>query len=172
MSQSKGLLGIALFATAICVACDSPARPVQQLELQGLRQTTATDSVGTPVTSTTAETTPVYTGPPVQIRGVVRSSELKQPGPDTLVNSVRVAGVRVAAMPVTDLRTSPPTTGAVEAETTTNANGEFTLPPVAGGPYVVTFTPPAGSAYGGVWVTAMVDERTGQYPWWVTLFKR
>lgn len=166
MSQSKRLLGITLVAAAVYAGCESPTR-VPQLELQGLTQATATDSAGSPVPPGTAEATPGY------IRGVVRSSELTRPnGPDTLVNSVRVAGVRVAALPVTDLSTSPPTTGAVAAEVTTNANGEFVLPQLEGGPYVVTFTPPAGSPYQGVWVMVTIDSKTADHAWWVTLFKK
>ncbi|HEX6050661.1 MAG TPA: carboxypeptidase-like regulatory domain-containing protein, partial [Gemmatimonadaceae bacterium] len=151
MSQSKRLLGVTLFAAAMCVGCESPTR-APQLDLQGLRQSTPTDSAGSPVPPGSSEATPGY------IRGVVRSSELKQPtGPDTLVNSVRLAGVRVVALPVTDLTKLPPTTGAAAAEVTTNANGEFTLPQLPGGPYVVTFTPPAGSDYQGVWTVATID---------------
>ena len=166
MSQSKRLLGVTLFAVVLCAGCESPTR-VPQFDLQGLTQTTATDSAGSPLPPGNAEATPGY------IRGVVRSSELQRPeGPDTLVNSVRLAGVRVAALPVTDLSTSPPTTGATAAEVTTNANGEFTLPRLPGGLYVVTFTPPVGSDYQGVWTIVTINSSTADYPWWVTLFKR
>jgi hypothetical protein len=166
VSDPKRLLGITLLAAVICAGCESPTR-APQLDLKGLRQATPTDSAGSPVPPGTTEATPGY------IRGVVRSSELKQPtGPDTLVNSVRLAGVRVAALPVTDPSTSPPATGAVAAEVTTNANGEFTLPQLPGGAYVVTFTPPAGSDYQGVWTMTTINSRTADYPWWVTLFKR
>jgi hypothetical protein len=104
---------------------------------------------------------------------VVRSSEVSRiQGGDTLVNSVRIAGVRVAAHPVTDLSTSPPGTGAVVAEVSTNANGEFVLPQLPGGPYVVTFTPPAGSSYQGAWTMATISSTSSDYAWWVTLFKR
>lgn len=166
MSQSKRLVALTLFAAVLCAGCESPTR-VPQFDLEGLTQATATDSAGTPVPPGTAEATPGY------IRGVVRSSELERPeGSDTLVNSVRLAGVRVAALPVTDVNTSPPTTGAALAEVTTNANGEFTTPQLEGGPYVVTFTPPAGSNYQGVWTMVTINSTTADTPWWVTLFKR
>ena len=41
-----------------------------------------------------------------------------------------------------------------------------------GGNYVVTINPPAGSIYGGVWVTATVHGTSHEFPWWVVLWKK
>jgi hypothetical protein len=51
----------------------------------------------------------------------------------------------------------------------TDANGHFQLPTLAGGDYVVAFSPPEGSNYRGVWATATVSNHSADYPWWVVL---
>jgi hypothetical protein len=58
------------------------------------------------------------------------------------------------------------------ASTITGADGKFTLPTIAGGPYAVTFTPPNGSIYGGVWVTGTIHSASHEFPWWVVLWKK
>jgi hypothetical protein len=167
VSTSKCVLAVTLCAAALCASCDSPTPAQPNEPLLGLAQASATDSAGRPVPpgGTTAPT-------PGHVRGVVRTSELTRPGTDTLVNSVRLGGVRVTALPVTDLSASPPKTAAAAADVITNANGEFTLPELPGGPYVVTFTPPTSSPYQGAWVMATISSSSADYPWWVTLFKK
>ena len=65
-----------------------------------------------------------------------------------------------------------PTLGAAAATVTTGTHGKFQLPTLAGGTYVVTFTPPATSIYGGVWVTAATSANSNEHPWWVILWKK
>jgi hypothetical protein len=131
--------------------------------LQGLRSTSATDSAGN-----AAPTQPPQMAGPGYFRGVVRTSQLTAGGPDTLANSVRVANVQVTAYQ----RRPDGTAGTQVASTTTNDRGEFQLATMPGGEYIVTFVPPSGSAYQGVWVTAEAHPRSHEWPWWVTLPKK
>ena len=64
-----------------------------------------------------------------------------------------------------------PELGPVEQSVTTGADGKFALT-LSGGSYVVTFTPPANSIYGGVWVTASTSATSNDWPWWVILWKK
>ena len=174
----KGLASTAcraLLAAALLSACggeggttDPSADP-----LRGLRATTATDSAGTnTVTQDTARATP---GPvpdslaagPGYFRGVVRSSE-GTAGPDTLASSVRLKDVLVVAYPWR----ADGSLGPAAASATTNDRGEWQLATIPGGPYKVTFTPPANGAYAGVWVTSTAHPRSHEWPWWVTLPRR
>ena len=172
-----------LVGIVACAADHSPTGTSDPTPLRGLRQAGATDSSGTPVPSGTGTGNPVpgpdtTSGNPTQpadntpgyVHGVVRASDLVQ-GPDTLVSSVRIANVRVAAYPVTDWSSTAPQphTGSLAAEVFTDSNGEFTLPTLAAGHYVVTFTPPQDSKYQGVWVTTTISGSSKDYPWWVTL---
>jgi hypothetical protein len=80
----------------------------------------------------------------------------------------RLGGVAIAVYPQLTGGATP-TVGAVVASTVTGTDGKFTLPTLPGGMYVVTFTPPNGSVYGGVWVTATAYDGSSEYPWWVVL---
>src|SRR4029079_10576674 len=177
----------ALGALAAILACSNDGTPVgadAPDHLKGLKQATPTDSTGNPVSTSgtgvgnpspgidTANGNPIRPSDttPGYVYGVVRASESVQ-GPETRTNSVRIANVRVAAFPVSDwTSTAPqPNTGPLAAEVFTNANGEFQLPELPAAHYVVTFTPPSGSKYLGVWVTGTINGRSKDYPWWVTL---
>ena len=46
------------------------------------------------------------------------------------------------------------------------------MPELAGGEYVVTFTPPTGSIYRGVYAWGPVHSHTYDYPWFVVLPKK
>jgi hypothetical protein len=153
------LVAVAAFAM---MSCSEGAAPVEGGPLSGLAKSTLTDSAGTTPPPTPASPSPGY------FRGVVRSSEGAQ-GPDTLGTSIKIPNVRVAAYPRLTSAPGDTKTGPLAASVTTDANGLFQLPELAGGEYVVTFTPPDGSKYLGVWVTATAHGQSSQYPWWVTL---
>jgi hypothetical protein len=52
---------------------------------------------------------------------------------------------------------------------TTDASGYFQFPTIAGGAYVVTVVPPAGSAFTGTYITASVSNVSNSGTWWVVL---
>ena len=92
-------------------------------------------------------------------------------GPDTIGSAIRVANVAVVVYPETgwDSQNAVPRLGNPVASFTTNANGEFQSPTIAGGTYIVTFTPPAGSPYKGVYVTGLVYDTSDTGQWWIAL---
>lgn len=149
-------------AAASLVACSEGAAPIENGPLTGLAKSTVTDSGGSTMPTPPASPTPGY------FRGVVRSSE-GAAGPDTLGTSVKIPNVRVAAYPRLASAPDDTRTGPLAASVVTDANGLFQLPELPGGEYVVTFTPPEGSKYLGVWVTATAHSQSHTYPWWVTL---
>src|SRR5262245_20291605 len=144
------------------MACSDGAAPIEGGPITGLAKSTLTDSAGT--TPPPAPSTPTAG----YFRGVVRGSEGAQ-GPDTLGTSVKIPNVRVAAYPRLASSPGETKTGPLAASVLTGSDGAFNLPELAGGEYVVTFTPPEGSKYSGVWVTATAHSQSSQYPWWVTL---
>jgi hypothetical protein len=171
-SSSAGLI----LAFTFAIACADGATSLDKTPLEGLLRAEATDSAGSsPPRNDTAQVEP---GPPCDscnaaagpgyFRGVVRGSEIVS-GPDTLAGSVRIENVRVSAYPIVQPSPGEPRTGPVAASVITNSKGEFQLPTLSSGEYVVTFVPPEGSKYQGVWVTAWANKHSGDYPWWVTL---
>ena len=91
------------------------------------------------------------------------------PGPDSLATAERLAGVRVTAyagVPVPSGGTAP---GREVAAVTTGASGEFRLPDLPGGDYVVAFAPPASSPHRGVWTVARAWSGSGDGGWVILL---
>jgi hypothetical protein len=171
---------VVILALSGAIACaDQGGTDVHQGPLAGLKQSSATDSSGTALPPTSGHDSAAAdpggsTGgldtlhsEPGYFRGYVRSSEVVQ-GTDTLAGSVRIADVKVDAY--TRLGNGDP--GVLTASVTSNAQGEWQLPTLAAGHYVVTFTPPANSGYQGVWVTATPNSHSHEWPWWVTLPKK
>lgn len=157
--------GAALFLTACDALTSDPARS----PLDGLAYVVGEDSVGN-------VPPPPPPGPaaPGYVHGTVLGPwEGAGPPDDSLANAPRVAGVVVAAyrLPASGTVT-PDNLGEIVASAVTAADGKFTLPTMAGGAYAVTFTPPAGSIYGGVWVTASIHATSHEFPWWVVLWKK
>lgn len=93
-------------------------------------------------------------------------------GGDTLSTSPRVVGARIAAFQVTGGTPASPTLGPQVTSVTTGADGKFTTASIPGGNYVFTITPPAGSAYQGVWVTTHINAASSTWPWWIVLPKK
>jgi hypothetical protein len=165
-----------LVSVVALVAACTEGTPTEgdQSPLAGLARSAASDSAGNAPPGTAPDTAQAIPGLPDSLnagpgyfRGIVRSSESVQ-GPDTLADSKRLADVKVVAYP----RQANGEPGAQAASVITNAQGEWQLPALPSGNYIVTFTPPASSAYQGIWVIATAHPRSHEWPWWVTLPKR
>ena len=81
-----------------------------------------------------------------------------------------LAGVRVTAY----VRINPTATdsngvGPQAASVLTDAAGIFQLPVLAGGEYIVTFSPPEGSKYRGGWSIGLADATSNASRWWIML---
>ena len=158
-------LALGLFAGAL-VACgsDNPTAS-DDSPLAGLTKTEGRDSTGTSVPNPPTPGTPGY------FRGTVLGPSVPGAGNDSLATAPRISGVVVTAYP----RLSdgvPPEVGAAAATVTTGSDGKFQLPTLSAGEYVVTFNPPSGSIYTGVWVTATAYAGSSEWPWWVVLPKK
>ena len=167
MKQFSGRAFALLFAltSGLAVACsDDDPTGTDDSPLAGLAQQSGKDSVGNPLPPKPA--TPV----PGSFHGTVLAPSTGITG-DTLANAPRISGVVVKAMKVTGGTQADPELGPVEQTVTTGADGKFALT-LSGGEYVVTFTPPASSIYGGVWVTASTSATSNNWPWWVSLWRK
>lgn len=164
---ARSTLLLALVA-GVTVACsdDDPAGP-DSSPLRGLVQSEGRDSVGNTLPPPPqGELTPGY------FHGKVLGTAPPGSGNDSLATMPRIAGVRVVAYPKTGDGPNGPEVGAEAASVTTGSDGSFQLPVLPHGEYVVSFTPPANSEYGGVWVTAIAHGHSHDYPWWVVLWKK
>jgi hypothetical protein len=157
-SQKVLILCAAAFLAAAC-GDNGPTSPGGGV-LAGLNLTETNDS------------TPANT-PPDNGTGIVHGTVLGQSQPgligDTLATAPRIAGVVVTVyLP----GSSSDTPGPQVATLTTGADGTFTLPALSAGNYVVTFVPPSGSGYNGVYVTGHVSSISATYPWWIVLSRK
>ena len=158
------LLALAL-VSALTVACSDSPTETENSPLAGLAQRDGKDSVGNPLP-------PPPTNPtPGSFHGTVLGPSAPGSVGDTLATAPRISGVVVTAFPITGGTQADPDLGPAEKTATTGADGKFALT-LAGGDYVVTFTPPASSIYGGVWVTAATSATSNDHPWWVILWKK
>lgn len=166
MKRLSGHVFAAFFALAsgFAVACDDGTTDPEDSPLAGLAQRDGKDSVGNPLPP------PPSTPVPGGFHGTVLGPST--PGMvDTLATAPRISDVVVKAYKVIGGSEVEPELGAVEQTATTGADGKFALT-LSGGNYVVTFTPPANSIYGGVWVTASTSATSNDWPWWVILWKK
>lgn len=164
--SSQSALLVALLA-GIAVACsdNNPTDPASS-PLSGLAREDTRDSVGN-----APPPPPVGTPTPGSVRGTVLGPSDPGAGNDSLETAPRVAGATVTAYPLEAMGVEPEL-GPAAASVVTDANGRFNLPELPGGEYVVTFNPPANSAYGGVWVTTVIHAGSNEHPWWVVLWKK
>jgi hypothetical protein len=145
---------------AIAIACaDGASSPIVRSPLDGLVEVGSNDSV------------PGYPPPqpaptPGTFHGVVRGYE---PGPDSGVAPVKLADVRVTAYERVSMSTDSIGVGTVAASVQSDANGDWQLPTLPGGEYVVTFDPPSGSRYRGVWTVATAYSGSNDFRWFVML---
>jgi len=161
-----GILILFAMAAGLSVACSDSTSNSDDSPLAGLAPRTASDSVGNPPPPPPANPTPG------SFHGTVLGPSLPGAGNDSLATAPRVSGVAVVAYLVTGGSQADPTLGPAAASVTTGADGKFQLPTLSGGEYVVTFTPPANSIYGGVWVTSTTSATSNDHPWWVILWKK
>lgn len=163
MRTPRAVLAVALMAL-VSVACAESTAPDNSIEaLAGLVSSTPQDSAGNTTTPPPGAAGVGY------FRGYVRGPNTPGTGGDTLATSPRIAGVVVRAYPITAYTADGPELGASAGEVTTDAEGAFTFPTIPGGEYAVTFRPPAGSGYQGIWVTGPIHPTSHEWPWWVTL---
>jgi hypothetical protein len=168
-------LAIAL-VTTLAIGCADNGLPtsVDDSPLKGLAHAGTPDSGTTtppppPAPGDTDSTTaPPPSGPGV-FRGYVRGQAEPGTGPDTMTNAPKLANVKVTAYPISQTPTDTLVIGEAAASVLTNANGEWTLPSLPGGTYAVTFVPPAGSKYRGVYAFGPLNSQSVNYPWWVVL---
>jgi len=112
-------------------------------------------------------------GPPPAVqgdgffRGVVKGYS-EADFPDTLRSAKPLANVTATAYPA-ELTDRDPKLGPPASVVTTNANGVFTFPTLAGGLYVVTFVPPSGAGYESAWTLATAHSGSGDRPWTIML---
>jgi hypothetical protein len=126
--------------------------------LTGLKETTTHDSN----TSNPGGSGPGY------FHGTVLGQSAPGGGTDTLATAPRIANVKVTIYQGVQTA-SGVTTGTEQGSVVTDASGQFTLPTLPGGLYVVTFVPPTGSPYHGVYAFGTLSSVSGTYPWWVVL---
>jgi hypothetical protein len=161
-----GVLLLFTLTAGLAIACSDDPTGTDNSPIAGLAQREGSDSTGNPLPPPPANPTPG------SFHGTVLGPSTPGTGGDTLATAPRVAGVVVAAYLVTGGTEANPTLGPVAASATTGADGKFALTTLSGGTYVVTFTPPANSIYGGVWVTAATSATSNDWPWWVVLWKK
>lgn len=167
----KTALAVVCVASLAIACAEKAVTPVEPSPLTGLQRAESTDSTGAPppdsVTAPPTDPSPGY------VHGTVLGPSAPGAGNDSLNTAPRIAGVKVTAYPRV-----PPTAadtigvGPAVATVTTGADGKFQLPTLPGGEYLVTFVPPEGSMYGGVWVSGSINGRSGEWPWWVVLWKK
>ena len=88
-------------------------------------------------------------------------------GNDSLATAPRVANVTVTVDQETHGIEGEVESGALIRSVQTDANGQFQTTTVPAGDYVITFVPPAGSAYAGVYAFGHLSQSSSNYPWWL-----
>lgn len=161
----KAALAVAVLATLAIACADSGTGPSDLSPLAGMLEGTSNDSSGNPPPSN--PTSPGY------VQGTVLGPSAPGAGNDSLNTAPKIAGVKVVAYP----RVAPTAQdtigiGPAAATVVTGADGTFQLPTVPGGEYIVTFTPPDGSIFGGVWVSGPIHDKSHEWPWWIVLWKK
>ena len=123
--------------------------------------------------SSTASPTSTPTAGPEETPGFFRGTVYGYvPGPDSIATATPLAGVRVTAyvgVPTPAGVTGP---GDEVAATVTDALGEWRLPEVPYGAYVIAFAPADGMPYRGAWTVARAWSGSGAGRWVVYLGPR
>ena len=158
------LVGVAVLTRGILACADGGSAPIGDSPLSGLSRVSTNDSTGAPVPAPPANLSPGY------FRGTVRGYSTAS-GPDTMATAVKLANVRVTAYPRIESRTDTLGTGPAAGSVLTDANGEFTMPTIPGGEYIVTFNPqaPEDTQYRGVFTVATIHADSHESPWFIML---
>ena len=159
-SQSVGSL-LSVLALVVVQACNDGTSPVAP-SLAGLSRVATTDT-GT----STPPPPPVGVG---SFHGVIRG--YRSGVVDTMSTEVLLEGVRVTAYSRVVTASDTVGVGPQAASVLTDASGVFQLPDLAAGEYIVTFTTPAGSKYGGGWTIATASATSNVSPWWIMLLAK
>jgi hypothetical protein len=161
MTRNSSLAGLAICAFLV-VACIEDTTPpdIETGPLAGLVASESND--------TSHATPPQPSGEPGYFRGTVMAPGSPGGGGDTLATKPRIANVTVTIYPRVGTEL-PPKAGAEAGSVVTGADGLFQLPTLPAGEYIVTFVPPANSAYNGVYAFGPLNASSKDYPWWVTL---
>ena len=154
-------LTLALTATVAFASACAEKHPIDNGSsiLAGLAESQSNDTTGTVPPPPTAST-------PGSFKGFVLGPGT---GPDTMATAPRLQNVAVTVYPYLGWEGNEPRLGEVVATMTTNASGEFQSPTLPGGEYLITFVPPAGSIYRGVYVTTTIHAGSSGGNWWVVL---
>jgi hypothetical protein len=121
----------------------------------------------------TATTTPANAGPGY-FHGTVLGSAPEIAGADSLALFPKLAGVVVTIYPLIATAgdsMNPANHGPAAGLVVTDVAGQFQLPTLAAGNYLVTFVPPSTSGYHGVYAFGPLRSNSKDYPWWVVLSK-
>ena len=150
-------------AVAVVIACGAGelAGP-DGWPLTGLSKTAANDT-------STGGHAPIGPG---YFHGTVTGSSASASGNDTLSTASRLAGVVVTIYERKTDTADSVSVGEPRGSVTTGADGEFTLPMLPAGSYVVTLVPPANSGFYGAYAFGPLRENSSEYPWRVVLAKK
>lgn len=169
-STAARRITVAVAACFLAACAEQGPTPIDGSPLTGLSRAATNDSTGTPVPPPpTGTTTPGY------VRGTVMApSTNAPPGTDTLATATRIVGAKVTAYPRVRSTTDTLGAGPMAAQVETNNKGEFQLPTLPGGEYIITFNPPASQSavYGGVWTVTTIHSNSHANPWWIVLWKK
>ncbi len=166
ISTTSVLGAAALVSACLFTACsDSNTEPQQPATgvLAGLSAGARNDTVTTPA--------PTATGSG-NFRGTVMGPSVTGPGTDTLSTSPRIADVKVTIYPKLADVNGEIAVGPAAGSTTSDAQGQWTLPTLPAGDYVVTFVPPENSIYRGSYAFGPLRSNSNLYQWWVVLTKK
>lgn len=154
-------LALAISAVACDGFNDPPPSP-----LEGLTYAIATDSTGTLPPPAPLDIAPGH------FVGTVLGAPLPGSGNDSLATMPRLVGAVVTAYPVIAGAGAYATVGDARASAVTDASGQFTLPQVPGGEYMLAVEPPAGSAFIGRYVGAFAYAESHEFALWFILERR
>lgn len=166
MRVSRFALAAVLAVAATTAACSDDSattQPPVTTPLAGLSATSSNDTVTSP------QPTPSGSG---FFHGTVMAPSVTGPGTDTLKTSTKIPDVRVTIYPRLSTNASDMSVGPAAGSVLTDAQGQFTLPTLPAGDYVVTFVPPESSIYRGSYAWGPLRSNSGQFAWWVVLTKK
>jgi hypothetical protein len=122
--------------------------------------------------SGTAKTGGSINDGPGYFHGTVLGTAPEIAGNDSLALFPKLGGVVVTIYPLVSATADTLNHGPAAGSVVTDAAGQFQLPTLPAGDYVITFVPPSSSAYRGVYAFGPLRSNSKDYPWWVVLAKK